>query len=182
MRGRLVAYNGDPATRPMKQRTREAVFSLLGGKFDGHWCLDLFGGTGILGMEAVSRGATSATILELSRPAVGTMLANLSELGLEDRVRVLHVDTLRWLKHVEASIQIQAPPSPWIIFACPPYRMWLAEREKLIPGLDELFRLAPADSALVCETDRTFDLPSAMEHLEWDTRNYEPAFVSIARK
>jgi 16S rRNA (guanine966-N2)-methyltransferase len=104
------------------------------------------------------------------------------ELGLEDRVRVLHVDTLRWLKHVEASIQIQAPPSPWIIFACPPYRMWLAEREKLIPGLDELFRLAPADSALVCETDRTFDLPSAMEHLEWDTRNYEPAFVSIARK
>lgn len=166
----------------MKQRTREAIFSLLGGKFDGPWCLDLFGGTGILGMEAVSRGASSATILELSRPAVGTMLANLKELSLEDRVRVLHVDTLRWLKHVEANIQIQAPNSPWVIFACPPYRMWAAEQEKLIPGLNELFRLAPPDSALVCETDWTFDLPAAMEHLEWDSRKYEPAIVSIARK
>lgn len=180
-RGRKVAYNGDPATRPMKERTREAVFSLLGGKLEGTFALDLFGGTGILTMEAVSRGAVGGLILELARPAVSTIVANLQLLGIGDCVEVRNVDTLRWLRNAEQN-GAALPVAPWVIFCCPPYRMWHSSMPQLAEGLTHLAEASPPGSRLVCETEFEIDLRAAMPHFEWDVRKYSPALIGIAEK
>ncbi len=180
LRRSLIRYNGDPATRPMKERTRESVFSLLGGHCDGRLALDLFGGTGILAFESVSRGAELAIVLELARPAVETMLENMRHLGLADQVELHNVDTLRWLQRLDEHVQ-NWPNLPWIIFCCPPYRMWTTHREQLLDGLQQLVRLSPANSQFICESDCQF-ADEELPELDWDIRTYPPAVVAYARK
>src|SRR6185369_13778531 len=68
LRGRKLQYSGDLRTRPMKDRVREAVFNLLGPGVKGSHAIDLFAGTGALGLEAISRGAAQATLIERHLP------------------------------------------------------------------------------------------------------------------
>src|SRR6186713_2214397 len=68
LRHRKLQYSGDLRTRPMKDRVREAVFNLLGPQIKGTHAIDLFAGTGALGLEAVSRGASRATLIERHLP------------------------------------------------------------------------------------------------------------------
>src|SRR3954453_4982920 len=68
LRGRKMSYSGEPRTRPMKDRVREAVFNLLGAPVEGSHAIDLFAGTGALGLEAISRGAVRATFIERHVP------------------------------------------------------------------------------------------------------------------
>ncbi len=179
--GRKIDYNGDPATRPMKERTRESVFSLLGGYLYNHFVIDLFGGTGILAIESISRGAERAIVLEMSRSTVKTILANMEKLGLGDRIDVYNADTLRWLRNIDMARR-DWPDIPWIVYCCPPYKMWTSDTERLCQGLLELYAASPAGSRIVCESEWGFDLPAAMPSIEWDVRNYDPANISICRK
>ncbi|QDV24912.1 RsmD family RNA methyltransferase [Aureliella helgolandensis] len=181
MGGRKITYNGDPATRPMKEKTREAVFSLLGGYLYNTQALDLFGGTGILGFEAISRGAERATILELTRPAIASILANMRDLQLEELVDVHNVDTLRWLRSIPLNTA-SWPELPWIVFCCPPYRMWTSDSERLAAGIQELYDLSPVGSQFICEAEVPFDLPAAIPGMEWDIRTYLPAIVGLCVK
>ena len=88
LRGRrLVAPSGD-ATRPTADRVREALFSIL-GDVSGARVLDLYAGSGALGIEALSRGAAAATFVDSSQEAVAAIRRNLSELGLEAVVQCL---------------------------------------------------------------------------------------------
>ena len=179
--GRNIAYNGDPLTRPMKQKTREAVFSLLGGKLPNTYAVDLFAGTGVLGIESISRGSVGATLFEYSRPTLNTILENLKLLKLDDISVLRNIDTVRWLNNLDVS-SLDWPEIPWVIFCCPPYKLWTQEPDKICNGLRALFEASPTGSQLVCETDHTFDLPSHMSDMEWDTRDYTPAIVSLCRK
>lgn len=165
----------------MKERTREAVFSLLGGKFFDHFVVDLFAGTGILAFEAISRGASEAVLLELARPCISGMIETARDLGIDENVTVQNVDTLRWLKNIE-SIAAGWPDVPWIIFCCPPYKLWVAESEKIYAGLSEIYRASPIGSQIICESDKTFDIESGMPSLNWDVRFYQPAFIGLCEK
>lgn len=179
--GRKIEYNGDPLTRPMKERTRESVFSLLGGYLEGTFAIDLFGGTGILAIESISRGAEQAIVLEMSRPAVTTIIGNLQKLGLDHLVEVYNVDTLRWLRNLEEQ-RLSWPDLPWVVFCCPPYQMWHSETQRLCDGLMAMLAASPVGSRLVCECERDFDLAAAMPNVAWDIRKYEPAFIGICEK
>ncbi|MCA9131740.1 MAG: RsmD family RNA methyltransferase [Planctomycetales bacterium] len=179
--GRKIDYNGDPGTRPMKERTREAVFSLLGGYLSGTLAIDLFGGTGILAFEAVSRGAQRGLILEMARPAVATILSNMRALGLSEQIEVHNVDTLRWLRNLD-SVRVAWPEIPWVVFCCPPYRLWTSDGERLCAGLLALYAACPSGSQFICETEHDFDIPAAMPQVTWDVRHYSPAYISVARK
>ena len=181
MRGRKVFYNGDDTTRPMKQKTREAVFSLLGGKMPNTYAMDLFGGTGILAMEAVSRGSVAAIILEMFRPAVSTILKSLAHLEIDDCVRVHNVDTLRWLKGFQLHTS-EFEDLPWIVFCCPPYKLWATAGEQLSQGIVNLFEASPQGSQFVCEFDRQFDIQESIPTIDWDVRNYAPAYIAVAQK
>ncbi|MCA9195560.1 MAG: RsmD family RNA methyltransferase [Planctomycetales bacterium] len=181
MRGRKIEYNGDPATRPMKDRTRESLFSLLGGDLSNTVAIDLFGGTGILAFESISRGAERAIILELSRATVTSILQNIELLRISSQVDVHNVDTFRWLKGFEPYTQT-LPQLPWIIFCCPPYRLWTEQGERLADGLRRLFDAAPEESVLVCETESTFDIRELLPDKKWDVRTYSPAHLALATK
>jgi 16S rRNA (guanine966-N2)-methyltransferase len=179
--GRRIEYDGNPDTRPMKEKTREAVFSLLGGYLHDRFAIDLFAGTGVLGFESISRGASGSLMLELSRPVVSTLLDNMRSLGLEDVVQVQNVDTLRWLRTVESQTA-WVPVQPWVVFCCPPYSLWTRQTDRIVEGLKQLYQCAPVSSRLVCETDFSFDLLAAFPDWDWDIRTYKPARVGLATK
>src|SRR3982751_4735170 len=84
-RGRRLQYHGDPLVRPMKHRTRESLFNLISTECAGAHAIDLFAGTGALGLEAISRGALSATLIEKHVPSAKMVQANIRSLGVEDR-------------------------------------------------------------------------------------------------
>ncbi len=87
-RGRRLATPAGRDTRPTADRVREAVFSIL-GPIGGVEVLDLFAGSGAMGIEALSRGASSATFVDRARPACDCIRANLDALGVSDHARVV---------------------------------------------------------------------------------------------
>jgi 16S rRNA (guanine966-N2)-methyltransferase len=112
---RLVAPPGD-ATRPTADRVREALFSILGpARLDGARVLDLFAGSGALGLEALSRGAAAATFVDSSPAALRALRANLAALGAE--AEVVRSDAVRWLRAASAGDRQYD-----LVFLDPPYR------------------------------------------------------------
>jgi len=89
--GRRITAPRGTATRPTADRVREALFSMI-GPLDGVDVLDLFAGSGALGLEALSRGAASATLVDRAPAAVACIRANIEALGLGDRARVVPRD------------------------------------------------------------------------------------------
>ena len=157
LKGRRLA--GPPkrsaAVRPTSDRVREAVFSILGG-IEGAHVLDLYSGTGALAIEALSRGAERATLVDTHT----TLLRrNVSELGLDGRAEVVRADAVRFLRRTRRRFDL--------ILCDPPYK--LADRlerelEDLVPGrLTEDGRLitesaarSPLDLTLPLVTERRY--------------------------
>ena len=113
LRGRRLAAPADKRTRPMLDRVREALFSILGQRVEGARVLDLFAGTGSLGIEALSRGAREARFLEQGRKSAGLLRKNLADLELVECGTVLERDAL-----AAGSWGV----GPWdVVFMDPPY-------------------------------------------------------------
>lgn len=91
-RGRRLKGPKDDGTRPMTDRAREALFSILGDRIPTARVLDLYAGTGALGLEALSRGAESAVFVESDRGAVEVLAANIAHVGLGGQVRRMPVE------------------------------------------------------------------------------------------
>jgi 16S rRNA (guanine966-N2)-methyltransferase len=127
-RGRKLAFPDAAGLRPTGDRVRETLFNWLQGVLPGARCLDLFAGSGALGLEAASRGAAEVVLVE-SAPAVACALrANVATLGFGDRVRVVEADALRWLATAR-------PVGFDVVFLDPPFASGL-----LGPALDALER------------------------------------------
>jgi 16S rRNA (guanine966-N2)-methyltransferase len=117
--GRRLATPPTGATRPTSGKVRGAIFNSLEarGVVDGAVVVDLFAGSGALGIEALSRGADRATFVEQDRRAAGVIRDNLAVLGLLDRGRVEVGDAERWV----AGAGRPADPTPDLVLADPPY-------------------------------------------------------------
>ena len=117
--GRRLLAPAGRKVRPTSERVREALFNSLGSldAVAGARVVDLFAGTGALGIEALSRGATSATFVDADARAVAAIEENLRVTGLGERARVVHADVMRFLGGLAADDQ---PPFD-IAFADPPY-------------------------------------------------------------
>lgn len=114
---RLVAPDGE-ATRPTSDRVREATFNALGslGYPEDASVMDLFAGSGALGIEALSRGAAHCTFVEEDRRAVEAITANLRSTGLADRATVVRAEVLGWLgghRKESADLALCDPPYPF---------------------------------------------------------------------
>jgi 16S rRNA (guanine966-N2)-methyltransferase len=98
-RGRRLTTPAGQATRPTADRVREATFNALGslGVVEGATVLDLFAGSGALGIEALSRGAAAATFVDHDAEALAAVRANLDVTGLAERATVVRGDAERWL-------------------------------------------------------------------------------------
>jgi|SRR5579871_16086 len=97
-------------TRPTPDRLREALFNVLAPRIGGTVFLDLYAGTGAVGIEALSRGALRAIFVERSRAAVAVIRENLAALGLETRAEVFTSKPQPVLDHVQADIVFLDPP------------------------------------------------------------------------
>jgi len=106
-------------TRPTSERVREAVFSRLEhtGAIDGASVLDLYAGSGALGLEAVSRGAASAVLVDADASAARVCRANVAALGVADRVTVVHTPVERYLATVAPADLVLADP-PYALDVC----------------------------------------------------------------
>jgi 16S rRNA (guanine(966)-N(2))-methyltransferase RsmD len=101
-KGRKLKGPKTPGTRPIIDRVKTALFDILSWRVEDARFLDLFAGTGGVGIEALSRGAASATFIEMSLPIVKLIRENLEITGLSERAEVLHMDSFKFL-HNHAS-------------------------------------------------------------------------------
>jgi 16S rRNA (guanine966-N2)-methyltransferase len=179
-RGRKLQYTGDNRVRPMKDRVREAVFSLIGPAIKGMHAIDLFGGTGAIAIEAISRGAVSATIIELHLPTATLLKQNLESLDLLPLCNLYKTDTFYWVKNES---EHPSTESPWIVFCSPPYDFYVSQQSEMLDMLNRLVDLAPVDSMFVIEADQRFDL-TLLPRIPMPNRirSYPPAVIAIFTK
>jgi 16S rRNA (guanine966-N2)-methyltransferase len=128
--GRRLVVPRDSRVRPTADRVREAWMSILGEALAGSRVLDLYAGSGALGLEALSRGAESAAFVELNPPSLTALRSNIESLGLESRATVHRADALRFAGRLE-------PGAFDLALADPPYTADAAA------GLVALFRTVP---------------------------------------
>ena len=114
-RGRRLSTPEGMDVRPTTSRVREAVFNSLHsqGCLEGADVLDLFAGTGALGLEAVSRGAASATFVESARPALAALRANIDAAGFNDRCRVVPGDVMEELPRLGGDFDVALCDPPY---------------------------------------------------------------------
>ncbi len=197
--GRHLEYSGDLRTRPMKDRVRESVFNLVGPAIAGTQALDLFAGTGALGLEAVSRGATSAILIERHYPTSQLIKQNAQALGIEEKCAVIFGDAFLWGRKQTSAVssvatlqsQIRNPKSEitdlkastrWLVFCSPPYEFYVSRLPEMLELIGSLWSAAPVDSLLVVEADERFDYGLLPEPPLWDVRTYLPARIGLAQK
>lgn len=174
-RGRKLKYAGDTRVRPMKDRIREAVFNLLGPAVKETFAIDLFGGTGALGLEAISRGSLGAIIVERHLPTAKVIRENIETLELTEKVELVHADTFRWFRH-SPNLPTE---TPWVVFVSPPYLFFTERSEDMLELIIGLMQLAPVDSMFAVEATKDFDFATLPIPEEWDVRTYQPAVVGV---
>lgn len=144
-KGRPLKAVPGMGTRPTTDKVKEAIFSMIGPYFDGGTVLDLFAGTGGLGIEALSRGMDRAVFVDADKKSVEVVTANLEATRLSDKAEVYRNDAYRALKALsKRNVRFD------LVFLDPPYKMTAIE--ELIGSLRELDLLAPA-AVIVVEHD-----------------------------
>jgi 16S rRNA (guanine966-N2)-methyltransferase len=161
----LVAPKGR-ATRPTADRVREALFSIL-GPLDGESVLDLFAGSGALAIEALSRGAGEATLVDTSPAALTAIRRNLKALGIE--AVVSRQPALPFLQRARAGLRQYD-----LVFVDPPYRHASSLSTELTGALVPV--LAP-QARVVAESDRRHPLELGLDLL--DERRYGDTLIKI---
>lgn len=159
-RGRRLATPADPRVRPTADRVREAWMSIVQEALPGARVLDLYAGSGALGLEALSRGAQRAEFVELHPPSLTALRANIATLGVGPRTEVHRGDALRFARRL--------PPAAFdLAFADPPYARDDAEQ------LVRLFRQKPF--ARILAVEHSADLTLAGD----DTRRYGDTAITF---
>lgn len=163
LRGRRIESPTGDATRPTTDKVREAVFNALGslGAVEGARVLDLFAGTGAMGIEALSRGAAHCTFVERDKAALATLRENVRSLGLDKRSTVVAGDaTSTMIRSHAGDIVIADPPYGFVDWA-------------------GLLSNVPAGSLVILESGYPVQVPTGWECLR--EKRYGRTFVAFLR-
>ncbi len=146
-RGRkLVTLPGEDIIRPTADKVKGAIFSSIQFEIEGRNVLDMYAGSGALGIEALSRGAGSCVFAEINKKAVEVIKKNLDTCGLSDRAKVVNSDAVSYLRTTFEGFDI--------ILADPPYKSGLALRT-----LNAAAQCAREGGIIVIETAKEEELP-----------------------
>lgn len=171
----------------MKHRTREAIFNLIGADCQGRHAIDLFAGTGALGLEALSRGAARATLIERHVPSARVVKENIQTLEVEDCATLLVTSAFLWAKRDLPSAATSSAGVPWLVFCSPPYAFYVDRFAEMLELLQRLARHVPPGSVLVVEADERLDFGQlcvggeVVPQPDWDIRHYRPAVIGLWR-
>ncbi len=166
---RLETLPGEDVTRPTTESVKEALFSMIQFELEDKKVLDLFAGSGQLGIEALSRGARHCTFVENNRQAVNVIESNLVHCKLESNARVVLSDSLSFLMRKDNFD---------IAFLDPPYNQGLMEK-----SLEMLCPLMSENGIIVCETSSNENLPESFASFKADrVRRYGKTKLTLYRR
>lgn len=170
LRGPKAPKSGPAKIRPTSDKVREALFDMLAAYIDGARVLDLYSGTGALGIEALSRGAASADLVEGDRRAQALIRENLASTGLREQAHV-------WPMKVDAALPLLGGQYD-VILADPPYAE--AQLPALVLGLESLVK---EQGHVVVEHASRATLADELGRLQlWKRRRHGDTTLSIYRK
>jgi 16S rRNA (guanine966-N2)-methyltransferase len=166
LRGRKLSVVVHEGMRPTPQLVREAFFSILGNAVPDRVFYDVFAGTGVVGLEAISRGASSARLIEKDPRQVSDIQKYVSQFGIADRVQVLRADAYRW---AERWIPGKEPVN---LFLSPPFSDLTAKAAEFLALVQLLLEKAADESVLTIQAETGFPTEQLPDLPAWDIRNY----------
>ena len=164
----LKALDGK-TTRPTTDKVKGAIFNMIGPYFDGGRVLDLYAGSGSLGIEAVSRGMESAVLVEKDRRAQAIVAENIAMTKEVARFELLKMESSRALEQLTGQFDL--------VLLDPPYA-----KEQIIADIEKMAerKLLSEDIMVVCETDKSVDLPEEIADLGiWKQKIYGISKVTV---
>ena len=169
-------YGGRPlktlegkTTRPTSDKVRGAIFNMIGPYFEGGCVLDLYAGSGGLSIEAVSRGMSSAVLVERDRKAQAIVAENIQMTKEVGKFQLLKMDAERALEQISGEFDL--------IFLDPPYA-----KEQIVEDIEKMDEkeLFSEDVMVVCETDKAVELPEEIACLGiWKEKIYGISKVTV---
>jgi 16S rRNA (guanine(966)-N(2))-methyltransferase RsmD len=166
LRGRKLNVVVHPALRPTPQIVREALFSILGNAVPDRPFVDVFAGSGVVGLEALSRGASGATFIERDARLAEAIRRSAETFGVAANAHVLRQDVYRWAERWSPL------PEPINVFLSPPFAD-LDERpadfHRLVAVLQSKL---PDESELILQVEDTFDASTLPDAKRWERRQY----------
>lgn len=150
LKGRRLKSVPGKNTRPTSDKVKEAAFHMIGPYFDGGQCLDLFAGSGALGIEAISRGMDRTIFVERNGMAIRTIYENIKEMKLENQIEIMRMDAKRALQ-----IMNDQQFAFDLVLMDPPYKTSLLH--KLLDQIIHL-KLLTQNGIVLCEHDTSIEL------------------------
>jgi 16S rRNA (guanine(966)-N(2))-methyltransferase RsmD len=166
LRGRKIMCHVTPELRPTPQMVREAYFSILGNAIPGRMFVDIFAGTGVVGMEALSRGAKAALLIERDPQLAKAIESNLRTFDLTRQAKLYRTDAYRWVA------AWAAPPEPVNIWFSPPFVDLKQKTDDLMNAIRTLQSKVAEDSIIVVQSERGSPLDDDEELKSWEARHY----------
>jgi 16S rRNA (guanine966-N2)-methyltransferase len=173
LRGRKLICTVAETLRPMPEMVRQALFNILGNAVPGRLFLDLFAGTGAVGLEAVSRGSAAVEFVERDNRAAGEIGRHVQAFGVAGRAAVHRADVYRWIE------RWQAPAEPVTAFLGPPFPDLEPRPEALMHALSVLQEKVAPESVIILQSEKTFEVHNLADSGRWDHRRYGRNQLSI---
>jgi 16S rRNA (guanine966-N2)-methyltransferase len=166
LRGRKLAVNVNPALRPTPQMVREALFSILGNAVPDRPFVDIFAGTGVVGLEALSRGASAGTFVERDFRLAQDVDGYLRKFKLTPRARIFRTDAYHWVAGW------RAPAEPVNIFISPPFADLSGRSDDLLQALATLQEKVADESVIALQSERGTPMEETPAFANWEKRYY----------
>lgn len=166
--GRTIEGSGTERTHPMGERIRNALFNTIGAELEGAAVLDAFAGSGALGLEALSRGASRATFVERDRVAQQIIANNIELLGVGEVARLARAPVAGWVETTGEQFDI--------IFADPPYH------DLQLSTVRKLTKLLKPNGLMVLSYPGRGEVPTELGVVVVDNRSYGDAALAFYRK
>jgi 16S rRNA (guanine966-N2)-methyltransferase len=169
LRGRKLACRVNPDLRPTPQFVREAFFSILGNAIPNRLFIDVFAGTGVFGIEALSRGAKGTYFVERDAGLAKAIVDYVRKFGVDSRTKMFRTDSYRW------AMSFRGPAEPVNIFLSPPFPDLHERPQALTEAIRYLQTQVAPDSLIVlqAEDESQFEVSLETGDLgEWERRKY----------
>lgn len=166
--GRIIQGSSTNRTHPMGERIRNSLFNIIGSEIEGAKVLDAFAGSGSLGLESISRGATHATFIERDRTAQGVIERNVEVLGCKQQTKLVKAPVAGWASTTHEQFDI--------IFADPPYQ------DLQLSTVGKLQKLLKPNGLMVLSYTGRGEVPTELGVVVVDNRSYGDAVLNFYRK
>ena len=177
LKGRKLSCMVHAGLRPTPQMVREALFSILGNAVPDRPFYDVFAGTGVVGFEAISRGASRAQMIERDASQAAELHKAVVGWKLTSRVQVLRADAYRWAERWIPN------PEAVNVFLSPPFPDLTGEKAEAFAKLIEvLWAKLPPESVLAVQVENNYDTKTLPDPADWDVRPYSRNMLMFRTK